>query len=251
VRVASVEMARAVRVMTVERGVDPRPLALVAFGGAGPLHAAAIADELGMRRVVVPRSSGVLSALGLVVSERRRDLAESTLLSGERLTVEAVAETVDRLSERGRSELRAPEAEVRCAYDLRYAGQGFELTVAGPPGAEPKDLREDFDEAHDDRYGYSDPDAELELVTVRVAVAEPGPALAALSEGHGEPDDRATRRPAVFEGEATDAAVIRDCGGELVDGPAIVELPEATLLVPPGWTAAEDRRDRTIVMERG
>src|SRR5438445_483754 len=91
VRVAGAEMARAVRVVTVERGTDPRELALVPFGGAGPLHAAAIADELGMTRIVVPQASGVLSALGLLVSERRRDLAESVLLTGEALTREGAA----------------------------------------------------------------------------------------------------------------------------------------------------------------
>ena len=100
VRVASVEMARAVRVMTVERGVDPRELALLAFGGAGPLHAAAVAEELDMRRVLVPRSSGVLSAVGLIASERRRDLVESVLLAGDDLERDAVAGAVERLAER-------------------------------------------------------------------------------------------------------------------------------------------------------
>src|SRR6476646_4512188 len=119
VRVASTEMARAVRVVTVERGIDPRELALVPFGGAGPLHAAQIADELGMTRIVVPYSSGVLSALGLLVSERRRDLAESVLLAGEALTREAVAPVVERLATRGRDELGAPGAELRATYDLR------------------------------------------------------------------------------------------------------------------------------------
>ena len=85
-RVASAAMAQAVRVVTVERGIDPRELALVPFGGAGPLHAAQIADELGMRRVLVPVASGVLSAFGLVVAERRRDLVESVLLAGDELT---------------------------------------------------------------------------------------------------------------------------------------------------------------------
>src|SRR5204863_3835423 len=133
VRVASAEMARAVRVVTVERGIDPRGLALVPFGGAGPLHAVAIADELGMDRIVVPQASGVLSALGLLVSERRRDLAESVLLTGEALTREAVAASVERLAERGRTELNAPDGEARASYDLRYAGQAFELTVDGGP----------------------------------------------------------------------------------------------------------------------
>ena len=112
-------MARAVRVMTVERGIDPRDLALLAFGGAGPLHAAAIADELGMTRVVVPRASGVLSALGMLVSERRRDLVESVLLTGDDADARSVADVVERLAGRGREELGAPDAED--ARELRPA----------------------------------------------------------------------------------------------------------------------------------
>ncbi len=137
-RVAAVEMAGAVRVVTVKRGLDPRDMALVAFGGAGPMHAAAVADELGMKRVIAPVSSGVLSALGLIVSERRRDVARSVLLGGEDFTAEAVAEAVAELGERGRDELGAEDAELRAGYDLRYAGQAFELTVAGRAGARPR-----------------------------------------------------------------------------------------------------------------
>ena len=110
VRVASAAMAQAVRVVTVERGIDPRDLALVPFGGAGPLHAAQIAEELGMRRVLVPVASGVLSAFGLVVAERRRDLVESVLLTGDDLTTERIAEAVDRLADRGREELACGRA---------------------------------------------------------------------------------------------------------------------------------------------
>jgi N-methylhydantoinase A len=189
-RVASAEMAQAVRVVTVERGIDPRDLALVPFGGAGPLHAAQIADELGMRRAVVPNASGVLSALGLVVSERRRDIVESVLLAGAELTSENVAEVVRRLGERGREELGDAGAELRATYDLRYAGQAFELSVPGELEPDPTELRRAFDRAHDHRYGYADPDAELELVTVRVAAALPGaelrPAEAAAAVRRGE-----------------------------------------------------------------
>src|SRR5438067_9721454 len=114
VRVASAEMARAVRVMTVERGVDPRDFALLAFGGAGPLHAVAIAAELEMNRVLVPPSSGVLSAVGLIASELRRDLVRSVLLSGAKFTSGAVAEQVEELVERGREEhAGAEDTEVR------------------------------------------------------------------------------------------------------------------------------------------
>jgi N-methylhydantoinase A len=242
VRVASAAMAQAVRVVTVERGIDPRELALVPFGGAGPLHAAQIADELGMRRVLVPVASGVLSAFGLVVAERRRDLVESVLLTGDDLTAEAIAEAVQRLEARGRKELRearpsgAPadasppgadasppaEPELRATYDLRYEGQAFELPVEGDPAPDPAELRQAFDRAHEDRYGYADADARLELVTVRVAVALPG----------AEP------RPAAWDGLPADA----------VTGPEVVALPGSTLVVPEGWRARAE--DDLLVMER-
>ena len=231
-RVAGVEMAQAVRVVTVERGIDPRELALVPFGGAGPLHAAQIADELGMDRVLVPVASGVLSALGLVVSERRRDLVESVLLARDDLTRERVAEVVQRLAERGREELDAPEAELRATYDLRYAGQAFELSVPGDPEPDPDDLRRAFDEAHSERYGHEDPDAELELVSVRVATAEPGAELQPATPEQAS--ERGTRK-ARFGDEVLDATVYGE--GEIeAEGPAIFELPGSTLVVPPGWS---------------
>ena len=252
VRVASTEMAGAVRVMTVERGSAPRELALLAFGGAGPLHAIAIADELGMMRVVVPRASGVLSALGMIVSERRRDLVESVLLSGDDLTREAISEVVRALADRGRHELEAGLAreggeapEVRPAYDLRYRGQAFELTVPGAEEPDPDDLRRAFDEAHEERYGYADPDAELELVTVRVAVALPGAEPRAASTGDPEPT---ASRHAHLGGERVEATVHRGRVDRVV-GPAIVELPEATLAVPPGWSGSAGD-DGTITLER-
>jgi N-methylhydantoinase A len=230
-RVAGTEMARAVRVMTVERGVDPRELALLAFGGAGALHAAAIADELGMTKVLVPSASGVLSAVGLIAAERRRDLVESVLLSGDELTTENAAAVVERLAARGREELQEPQAEIRAAYDLRYAGQAFELTIPGDERPDPSALRAAFDEAHEERYGYADPDAALELVTVRVAAALEAADLPAQEQAAAE--DRGTRR-ALFDGEPVETRVVRGVPDEL-DGPAIVELAEATVVVPPGW----------------
>ena len=244
VRVANAEMAQAVRVVTVERGIDPRGLALVAFGGAGPLHAAQIAEDLGIERVVAPAVSGVLSALGLAVSERRRDLVESVLLSGESITSQAVAEVVRRLAERGREELRDSDAEVRATYELRYAGQAFELAVEGPPEPDPRDLRRAFDRAHAERYGYDDPEAGLELVTVRVAVAQPA------AEPHaspGEPAERRGTRRARFGAKWHDAAVLGAGQAEFA-GPAIVELPGATLVVPPGWSGRADAE--AVVIQR-
>lgn len=249
VRVASAEMAAAVRVATVERGIDPREMALLAFGGAGPLHAAEIAEELGMGRIVIPLASGVLSALGLVLSERRRDLVESVLLSGDALTAEAVGAAVARLAERGRAELSAPGAHVRAEFDLRYAGQAFELTVPAPSVPDPGELRKAFESAHEERYGYADPGAALELVTVRAAVALPGGELPPPAEAVAPvATPPGGTRPVVFAGRRLEAAVHRGAPGE-VRGPAVCELPEATVLVPPGWSGGADG-DGTLVLER-
>jgi N-methylhydantoinase A len=251
-RVAGVEMAQAVRVVTVERGIDPRDLGLVAFGGAGPLHAAQIAEELGMSRVVAPLASGVLSALGLVVSERRRDVVESVLLAGDELTGEAVGDAVRRLGEQARSELADLDAgdadaegpELRATYDLRYAGQAFELSVEGSLEPDPDELRAAFDSAHEERYGHSDRDAELELVTIRVAAALRGSELPETSGDSAE--QRGARR--VRFGEEEHEARILGPGEADVDGPAIFQLPGATLVVPPGWHARAD--SDAVVMER-
>jgi len=242
-RVAGAEMAQAVRVVTVERGIDPRDLALVAFGGAGPLHAAQIAAELGMRRVIAPLASGVLSALGLIVSERRYDAVESVLLGGEGLSREAVGRAVARLGEQARGEVGA-DAELRASYDLRYAGQAFELSIDGRLEPDPAELRSAFDRAHEKRYGYADPDAQLELVTVRVAAALPGAEPPSQS---AEPAERRGTRRAFFDGDWLDTAVLGPGVAE-VDGPAIFELPGATLVVPPGWRARSDADG--VVMER-
>ena len=202
VRVANAEMVRAMRVMTVERGVDPRDFALLAFGGAGPLHAAAMAEELGMTKILIPRASGVLSALGLAAAERRRDHARTVFLHGDGLTADALA-------------VRDGDA----AYDVRYRGQSFELTVRDVE-ADPAAVREAFEAIHEERYGHRDPEGEIEVVTIRERHSEPGPDVA-------------------FEGgEAED-----------VTGPAVVRLPEATLVVPEGWSGTTDRTG-TIVLTR-
>ena len=148
--VVNAEMVRALRVVSVEQGLDPRDFALVAFGGAGPLHACALADELGMTTVLVPAAAGVLSALGLVAADERRD---------------AVRTYVAPLADAG-------ELPADGEADLRYAGQSFELTV--PLG---RRLAERFHDAHEARYGYADRERAIELVAVRTADVRPAPPI--------------------------------------------------------------------------
>jgi N-methylhydantoinase A len=246
VRVADHEMLRALRVITVERGIDPRRYVLVAFGGAGPMHAARIAAQLGVERVLCPRASGVLSALGLVVSERRRDFARSLLLSGRALTGARIAAVVAELSETALAQ--SPEARLEISYDVRYRGQAFELTVEESAQPHPARLRELFERAHEERYGYRDAEAQLELVNVRVAALAGG----ARPELRSTADERIVRssRPVLFEGERINAAVLagEPAAGEMLEGPAICELPDATVVIPPGWRG-EVERDGTLVLE--
>ena len=239
IRVANAEMVRALRVVTVQRGIDPRRYALLAFGGAGPLHAAAIADELGISKIVCPRASGVLAALGLVVSPRRRDVQRSVLLSRDALTAEAVAGLVDELGAQARDELGEPEAELHAVYELRYRGQAFELAVAAPLRPAPEELREGFEAVHEERYGYRDAEQELELVTLRVSATVPG-ADVSLQDAGGRMERG--RRRAIVGGDELELEVLRGtpASGTEIAGPAVVELPESTLLVPPGWSGTVD-----------
>jgi N-methylhydantoinase A len=229
------------RVVTVRRGIDPRDYALLAFGGAGPLHAARIAEELGIETILCPRASGVLAALGLVVSQRRRDAQRSVLLTGESLTAEAIASTVEQLGSQARRALGEAEAELRATYELRYRGQSFELAITGPASAGPQELREAFETEHEDRYGYRDPEATIELVTVRVTAVSAGPDVVLAGPDPGESGERGRRR-ATISGRELELEVIRGAPapGTWIERPALVELAESTLLVPPGWSGEVD-----------
>ncbi len=248
VAVANAEMVRALRVVTVERGVDPRGFALLPFGGAGPLHAAAIAEELGIGRIICPRTGGVLSALGLIASERRRDTARTVMLAGDDLSPARIAaEVADLAAGLGGAE-GDPETELEAVYELRYRGQAFELPVPGPLEPEPEDLAAAFAAEHEARYGYSDPDAAIELVNIRLA-ARSQVAAVRLPQATDEVE-RSTRR-AGFGGEWMETEVLRGLPGPgcRISGPAVVELPETTLVLPPGWRAEADDAG-TIVAER-
>jgi N-methylhydantoinase A len=247
VRVANQEMIRALRVVTVERGVDPRGYALLPFGGAGPMHAAALAAELEISRIVCPRASGVLSALGLIAAGRRRDTARTVLLSGDQMSAERIAAEVDALSRPLLAGLERAELEV--VYELRYRGQAFELPIPGPAEPDPAQLAEDFAREHEARYGYRDPEGRLELVTIRVSAVEPGAEPKPRAAATGELDEG--EREARFGGEWVATRVFRGepAAGFEAEGPCVFELPEATLVLPPGWSASVDEAG-TITADR-
>ena len=163
--------------MTVERGIDPRGFALMPFGGAGPLHAAALAEELGISRIICPSVSGVLCALGLAAAAPRRDVSRTVMLGGASLSAERLARERDALIAEARDSLGEAPTRVRVRHELRYGGQSFELPVEESGDAGPETLREGFARAHEQRYGYRDDSAEVELVTIRVSAWGSAPDL--------------------------------------------------------------------------
>jgi N-methylhydantoinase A len=245
VELVEAEMTRALRVISVERGYDPRGMALVAFGGAGPMHACALAEALEMRTVLVPRAGGVLSALGLAASDVRRDFQAPLLRA---LTDVAPAELEEAFAGLEKDALvEMPDGMCSRAADLRYAGQSFELTVdAGDPAR----LEQRFHAAHERRHGYRMEGEPVQVVNLRVTaltkVEVPEP-----SEPVGPEGPAAVRRRAPFEGEWIEidvwprASLGRD---SKLEGPCVVELEEATCVVRPGWMGIIDRTG-TLVLE--
>ncbi len=274
VRVAETEMRRALAVMTVERGIDPRRFALMPFGGAGPLHAVSLAGELGITRVLCPRACGVLSALGLAAAAPRRDASSTVMLSGARFTRARVADALQALLARVCEELGEPAERIGVRYELRYRGQSFELAIDEESQPEdifgesfvpvnhtpiadshtlcnPLRLREVFAAAHEQRYGYRDEDGEVELVNLRVSASGSRPALE-LSVAAEEPAAPESTLVA-FDGERLQARLWR---GELppglrVSGPALCAMPESTLLVAPGWSGLVDEHGTLLLEQEG
>ncbi len=247
-RVANANTERALRVVSVERGHDPRSFALVAFGGAGPLHATTLAGELDVGRVLIPRAAGVLSALGLLVSDVRHDLSSSRVRPWRAVSADDLHDAVDRLRREGRERLAAEgvpadRRRFEPRLDLRYEGQSFELSVPAPElNADSETLdavAERFHERHERRYGHATPAEPLELVTVRLRArgVVPAPDLRADPVGGDLADAVRETRPVVVDGTEHETRVYdreRLPTDAAFGGPAVVEGGESTLVVRPG-----------------
>jgi N-methylhydantoinase A len=249
IRVADAEMIRALRVISIERGLDPRELTLVAFGGAGGLHACSLAEELEIGRILVPLAAGVLSALGLAISELRRDRVRPLLAQLEGVDPAEVEACFAGLEADVRGQM-AGDARLSLARlaDLRYKGQSFELTV----GAEDLEgMAARFHAAHERRYAYRMEDEVVELVNLRLVATVPREEPE-LAEASPRRDGSPRRRRACVDGGWRELDVY-DRGalgvGSELEGPAVVEFAESTLLVRPGWRATVDEIG-TVNLER-
>jgi N-methylhydantoinase A len=213
-------MARALRRVSVERGVDPRGLPLIAFGGGGPLHACGLAERLGMREVIVPPHAGVLSAVGLALAPERRERLTSCVTTADGMSDDALAELLTTAARELGHDRGGLEA--RWWLRARYVGQGYELDVPVQPGDAVAAVVQRFVERHEQRAGFT-LDRAVEFISARTTLSStPWPVRFARPVRDGLlPDD-------VDDGRAMHRTLA---------GPAVVRLPDATMRVAPGWTA--------------
>ncbi|MGH3698036.1 MAG: hydantoinase/oxoprolinase family protein [Pseudonocardiaceae bacterium] len=237
-------MARALRKVSTERGVDPSGLVLVAYGGAGPLHATALARELGCRAVVVPPAPGVLSALGLLLAPARYEASRTVLAPAE----DDLSGAWQALEAQAREELQRQdvtgEITVSRVADARYAGQSHELRIIADDGP---DLAQLLHRAHREAYGYAMLDEQVLVVTLRVvARGEPILAQPPGDWDHGEPAPERVREI----GDAGAARVLSRAGlatGDEVAGPALIEQPDTTTVLAAGEVAVVDDAGNLVV----
>jgi N-methylhydantoinase A len=245
VTVVRATMARALRKVSTERGVDPGGLSLVAYGGAGPLHAAALARELGMRAVIVPPAAGVLSALGLLLAPQRAEASRTLMASADDDAERVWTALSDAAVHQLRAQGSVGDPSVTRVAECRYAGQSHELRVDAGAG----DLRGAFHEAHERAYGFRMPDEEVQLVTARV-VAEGAPVLS-TPPGQWEQESRdETTRRIVVGSEQVEARVVSRGAltpGDTLHGPALVEQSDTTTLLASGDRAHIDDHHNLII----
>lgn len=255
--VANAKMAQAIRTLTVEHGIEPGEFSLVAFGGAGPMHAVFLARELGIDEVVIPRFAGAFSAWGMLEADVRRDLTEPHFRAQQDIDGAEMAATLARLEQAAVDELAAQNVpadrrRVEHTVDMRYEGQDYTLTVALTSAAEPArpgfllELAARFAAAHQARYGHATPEAPVELVMLRTTGFGSFPRIQAAAPAT---EERAQDvREVVFDGVPHRTPVLRRDGvPNQLTGPAIVVEETATTVLPPDCMSTVDRNGFLIV----
>jgi N-methylhydantoinase A/oxoprolinase/acetone carboxylase beta subunit len=251
--IVNTNMELATRVVSIERGRDPRDLTLVAFGGSGPVHGCRLAQALGIPRVILPASAGVTAAIGLLAAEVRFDVARTyvrrlDLVDPDDLTA-MYAEMAGPATEVVRESAVAGEVMVERSADARYVGQGYEVAVPVPPGrldaAALARVRASFDDIYAARYGYASPDEPVEIVTWKLSAVGSSPRIAlAKAAARGDGGRKGVRRAYFPETRGYTDTPVYDryalAPGTTLTGPAIVEERESTTVISPGVSATVD-----------
>jgi N-methylhydantoinase A len=256
-------MAEALKIVSVQRGHDPRECVLAAFGGAGPLHAAALADELAMTEILCPPIPGAFSALGLVGTDLQRDYVRTVYTSTAEADPAALEAHYRSLEAEGaamldRAGVPAGRRRFERTVDARYARQSYELSVPVPGGAldaaSITTVADAFHDRHRQTYGHDNRSEPVQLVNVRVAAIGAVPPLRIRQETAAAGSDAVKgRRTARFRGHGAVETVVYDrarmAAGAVAEGPAVIESLESTILVPPAWQARMDA-DGFVILTR-
>lgn len=260
-RVITSKMALAIRELTVEQGLDPREFALLAFGGAGPMHAVEIGSEIGIHTVVVPTAPGMFSAWGMLAADVRHDLATTTVGRAADRSGEAIEHAFLELEERGRVAVAEQGvANGRLSFvrtlDLRYAGQEHTLAVPVAAGVDPGELKDAFDDAHRQKYGHASESDEVEIVNLRVAAVGTveKPRQPELPQADGGPPVPSGEREVYFDGAFRPTALYdreRLTRGAAFAGPAIINEEGATTVIPPGFDVRVDEYGNLLATAAG
>ncbi|MFQ5828337.1 MAG: hydantoinase/oxoprolinase family protein [Candidatus Methylomirabilia bacterium] len=260
IRIAVARMTSSIREITIQRGHDPRDFTLVVFGGAGPMHAILVAEELGIERILIPPFPGNFSALGLLASDIKHDLAQTRI--GPLSEVEPIREIFTRMKADAEARLGhegfAPrDMRLACSLDLRYLGQAFELSVpVGPDTMTEPELAGDFHRRHLQTYGHADEAGEVEVVNLRLTaygLVSKADLRQYQSETRSLAEAQSEQRPVYFQDGFVACPVYereRLPAGAAIPGPAIVEEFGATAVIFPGWRASLDRWG-SLLLERG
>ena len=260
VEIAVARMVSAIKAITVGKGLDPRDFALLVYGGAGPMHAAFIAEELSIGRIVVPPAPGNFSALGLLLADHSRNLVRTRLSPSKETPLPLILKTLGKLEKEGRHELMAyghgPSEEIQFHrwVGLRYVGQWYEIDVPfDPEWKSPEDVERDFHRLHLERYGHCDEGELTEVVNYRVTVSASLPKPEFVPPGRGGAARSREKREVYFGDRFVPTAIYRRDGlsrNARFRGPAIVEEEGSTTVLPPGWSGVVDRIGN-LVLERG
>jgi N-methylhydantoinase A len=258
--ISNAAMADAMRTITVSQGLDPREFTLVAFGGAGPMAAVFLAEELDIREVLIPQFPGTFSAWGMLQTDLRHDFTHSFFRAAETVKPEELEEAFSAMEAEGRASVQAEGIEsenisFQRTADMRYVSQEYSINVAVPESLNLGELRQAFHDTHKQRYGHSNPAAPVEFVNLRVASF--GAVERFDSQGSADGEGQAAKvlaeRRAVFSGEEVTVPVLSreslPVGFEEA-GPAILEEQSATTVVPPGWRISVDEGSNIILSRR-
>src|SRR5208282_2971808 len=259
IKLVNLQMARAVDIVSLERGLDPRMFSLIAFGGAGPMHAAELAEQLGVNSIIIPPYPGLFSALGMMLTDMKYTYVKGLLRSLDELSESFIEEAWSQMTREAINRLKfksmeASEASIIRTADVRYYGQGFELEIPVATPFSRTNLIEAFESKHEIVYGYRHEGEPIELTALRLTILLPVKKLDldSLTRTDQTRPQTPNNRKVWFENEWLDTQIYRRESTPtdfILPGPAVIEAYDSTILIPPAWQC-HNRRNGCLVLER-